>query len=81
MINQPTLKLLHAGTLRKPVVECAKLLQETHPEVAISLESYGSRACAIPKNSENPELAQIFLNLILSRQGQQLLEDCGLIPY
>lgn len=46
MSNQPTLKILHAGALRKPVVECAKLLQETHPEMAINLESYGSRACA-----------------------------------
>jgi len=46
VINQPTLKLLHAGALRKPLVECAKLLQETHPDVDIILESYGSRACA-----------------------------------
>lgn len=46
MINQPTLKILHAGALRKPMVECSKRLQETHPELDISLESYGSRSCA-----------------------------------
>ncbi|TGE36140.1 extracellular solute-binding protein [Desulfosporosinus fructosivorans] len=46
MINQRTLNILHAGALRKPVVECAKLLQEAHPEVDISMETYGSRACA-----------------------------------
>jgi len=40
------LKILHAGALRKPVVECAKLLQATCPELDIQLESYGSRACA-----------------------------------
>ena len=38
-------------------------------------------AIAIPKNSENPELAQVFLDLMLGKNGQQLLEDCGLIPY
>lgn len=46
MINQRILNILHAGALRKPVVECAKLLQESYPEVDISLETYGSRACA-----------------------------------
>ena len=45
MSNQ-VLKILHAGALRKPMVECAKLLQEVHPEVDIRLESFGSRACA-----------------------------------
>lgn len=44
-VNQ-TLKILHAGALRMPVVECAKLLKETHPEWEITLESFGSRACA-----------------------------------
>ncbi|MCL4441882.1 MAG: extracellular solute-binding protein [Firmicutes bacterium] len=46
MSNQLTLKILHAGALRKPVVECAKLLQEARPELDIQLESHGSRACA-----------------------------------
>jgi len=38
-------------------------------------------AIAIPKNTGNPELAKNFLGLILSKQGQQVLENCGLIPY
>lgn len=46
MSHQQILKILHAGALRKPVVECAKLLQETRPELKFQLESYGSRACA-----------------------------------
>ncbi|MFZ5590475.1 MAG: extracellular solute-binding protein [Bacillota bacterium] len=46
MSNRRTLKILHAGALRKPVVECARLLQQTRPEVEIILESFGSRACA-----------------------------------
>ncbi|AFQ44221.1 extracellular solute-binding protein [Desulfosporosinus meridiei] len=46
MSHQQILKILHAGALRKPVVECAKLLQEARPELNVELESYGSRACA-----------------------------------
>ncbi|MEG6521400.1 extracellular solute-binding protein [Desulfotomaculum sp. 1211_IL3151] len=46
MNNQQTLRILHAGALRKPVAECAKLLQGAQPEIDIQLESYGSRACA-----------------------------------
>lgn len=46
MSNQQTLKILHAGALRKPVVECAKLLQDAQRDLDIQLESYGSRACA-----------------------------------
>lgn len=38
--------ILHAGALRKPVEECARLLQQTHPDLEIVLESHGSRACA-----------------------------------
>lgn len=38
-------------------------------------------AVAIPKNAANQEVARIFLDLMLSKQGQQVLENCGLIPY
>lgn len=38
-------------------------------------------AIAVLKNAENPERALSFLNLILSKKGQQVLENCGLIPY
>lgn len=41
-----TLSILHAGALRMPIAECAKLLKETHPDWEIRLESFGSRACA-----------------------------------
>jgi molybdate/tungstate transport system substrate-binding protein len=44
--NQQVLKILHAGALRMPVVECAKLMQQAQPGLDIQLESYGSRACA-----------------------------------
>lgn len=38
-------------------------------------------AVAILKNAENPENAKLFLDLILSKKGQQVLENCGLVPY
>lgn len=38
-------------------------------------------AMAIPKNSNNPSAAREFLELMLSKKGQQVLENCGLIPY
>ncbi|WP_031515745.1 extracellular solute-binding protein [Desulfofalx alkaliphila] len=38
-------------------------------------------AVALPKNAENKEVAEAFLELILSKKGQHLLEKCGLIPY
>jgi len=46
LTNLQTLKILHAGALRKPVVECAKLLNEARSGPDIQLESFGSRACA-----------------------------------
>ncbi|AEG58865.1 substrate-binding domain-containing protein [Desulforamulus ruminis] len=38
-------------------------------------------AIALSKNAENPVMAKAFLDLVLSKQGQQVLENCGLIPY
>jgi len=46
MSQESILTILHAGALRKPMVECAKLLQAAQPELDIRLESYGSRSCA-----------------------------------
>ncbi|MCD5407299.1 MAG: extracellular solute-binding protein [Desulfotomaculum sp.] len=38
-------------------------------------------AIAVTKNAENCEIAKAFLELVLSKKGQLILEDCGLIPY
>ncbi len=38
-------------------------------------------AIAIPKNAPNVKTANAFLELMLSKKGQRLLEQCGLIPY
>ncbi|MEW5954543.1 MAG: extracellular solute-binding protein [Bacillota bacterium] len=37
-------------------------------------------AVAIPKNSANKDLAREFLNILTSVKGEQVLEECGLIP-
>ena len=38
-------------------------------------------AIAITNKSAHSETAKSFLKLALSKEGQQILEDCGLIPY
>ncbi len=38
-------------------------------------------AIAVTNGSEQDETAKSFLELALSKEGQQILEDCGLIPY
>ncbi|MEW6066132.1 hypothetical protein P378_03770 [Desulforamulus profundi] len=45
------------------------------------VDKYYIFAIAIRKNAPNPEMAWVFLDLILSKTSRQLLEDCGLIPY
>jgi len=41
-----SLKILHAGALRKPIKECIHLLWEKYPDLKVDLEYAGSRACA-----------------------------------
>ncbi|MFZ5652072.1 MAG: extracellular solute-binding protein [Bacillota bacterium] len=41
-----TLKILHAGALRKPMKETVHLFRERYPDVRVSLDYAGSRACA-----------------------------------
>lgn len=41
-----SLKILHAGALRKPVKECVHLFWKEYPEVEVTLDYAGSRACA-----------------------------------
>lgn len=44
--NNKTLKILHAGALRKPMKECVRLFRKECPDVEVSLDYAGSRACA-----------------------------------
>jgi len=44
--NQNTLKILHAGELRKPIKECIHILWERYPALKVELDYAGSRACA-----------------------------------
>ncbi len=43
---EETLKILHAGALRKPVKECVHLFWKERPDVGVELDYAGSRACA-----------------------------------
>ncbi len=40
------LKILHAGALKKPMFQFAKLLATRHKDLQIDIEAYGSRVCA-----------------------------------
>ena len=44
--NKHTLRILHAGALRKPMKEIAHILMDTHSDLNIELDYAGSRACA-----------------------------------
>lgn len=44
--NKNALKILHAGALRKPMKECVHLFWQNYPDIEISLDYAGSRACA-----------------------------------
>ncbi len=47
MKNDPnSLKILHAGALRKPIKECIHILWEKYPSLKVELDYAGSRACA-----------------------------------
>ncbi len=37
-------------------------------------------AVAVPKNSANKELANLFVKTLTSREGEKILESCGLVP-
>lgn len=44
--KKKTLKILHAGALRKPMKECVHLFWKEYPDVEVTLDYAGSRACA-----------------------------------
>lgn len=44
--EKQTLKILHAGALRKPMKECIHLFRKEYPHVEVELDYAGSRACA-----------------------------------
>jgi molybdate/tungstate transport system substrate-binding protein len=44
--TKETLKILHAGALRKPMKECVHLFWNDYPGVEVALDYAGSRACA-----------------------------------
>lgn len=44
--DKEALKILHAGALRKPMKDCVHLFWKSYPDVEISLDYAGSRACA-----------------------------------
>lgn len=44
--RKKTLKILHAGALRKPIKECVHLFWKEYPDVEVTLDYAGSRACA-----------------------------------
>ncbi|MCL4440280.1 MAG: extracellular solute-binding protein [Firmicutes bacterium] len=46
MKKEQTLKILHAGALRKPMKECVRLFMRQHPQVRVTLDYAGSRTCA-----------------------------------
>ncbi|HBV97516.1 MAG: molybdenum ABC transporter substrate-binding protein [Peptococcaceae bacterium BICA1-7] len=46
MRKEQNLKILHAGALRKPMKECVRLFTREYPQVRVTLDYAGSRACA-----------------------------------
>jgi molybdate/tungstate transport system substrate-binding protein len=45
-MKEVTMHILHAGALRGPLKECARVFQQIHPGVIVGLEAAGSRECA-----------------------------------
>lgn len=45
-MNAKTLYVLHAGALRGPLKECARVFQQEQPGIIVKLEAAGSRECA-----------------------------------
>ncbi|MDI6631057.1 MAG: substrate-binding domain-containing protein [Bacillota bacterium] len=44
--QKEALHILHAGALRGPLKECARVFQEAHPGTVLTLQAAGSRECA-----------------------------------
>ncbi|MEW6182434.1 MAG: extracellular solute-binding protein [Bacillota bacterium] len=45
-MNKEPLCILHAGALRGPLAECARVFRQSCPDAAVRLEAAGSRECA-----------------------------------